>query len=544
MRRRLRARWMVLTWALAGCGLGNPDLVLAPDGGIGGGDDVGSVEDLGFPEDLGVDVGAVDVGRDVGGRDVVGDVGGLTDVADGGVTPDVPVEDVGVDVVPVDLGEPDAGTRDTGTPDTGSPDTGVIDSGPRDSGPLDTGPVDSGVMDAGPRDTGVDVPVVVDNGPPDVGTPDVGTPDVGTPDAGPTVVGAFTESCSVSGTGTINGPGRYLMAGTTAGRANEHRASCAGEGGQTGDNPDVGYLITLTGLSRLRWTARPTGATTFTPVISITQSCNDQGGGDRRFRDEVACVENGSFTGFNGGGTVDLPAGNYYLVVDGYRATGAGATSGAYEVNLEVTAWENSPAYSQELLTTLRCSTVPGAGPGRAEIMDGDDTVSTIQALGFSFNYFGQAFDRLAFYSNGFLAFITSEATPWNDRAWRNHSIAFTGQPRGVVAPFWDDLEVNGSGDVYFWIDGTAPNRVAHVYWQTATFYRDGGTNISFEARLFQTSNVIEFVYCAENRNNNYSRGGEATIGLESYDQTQGRLVSLNRTGAVAPNTGYRFTPR
>ena len=115
-----------------------------------------------------------------------------------------------------------------------------------------------------------------------------------------------------------------------------------------------------------------------------------------------------------------------------------------------------------------------------------------------------------------------------------------------MVAAFWDDLRVDnstGSG-VYFWLDGSAPNRVAHVYWRNASFYQDGGTRIGVEARLYQTTNVIEFRYCGENRNNSYSRGGSATIGVESYDQSLGRLIALNQTGAVSPGAGYRLTPR
>ncbi len=514
---------MVLSWALAGCGLGNPELVVAADGGDITTEDVGFAEDIGALDVGGPDVGGPDVGRDAG-RDVT-----AGDVADAVIVTDVPT----------DVGAPDVVMPDVVTPDVVVTDNGMVDSGTRDTGPLDTGMIDTGPRDSGPIDTGVMDVGTPDVGTPDVGTPDVGTPDVGTPDAGPTVVGAPSESCTLSGAPAINGVGRYVMTGTTAGRTNDHHGTCA-EG--TDDNPDVGYLVTLSGHSRLSWTVRPTTASGFVPVVYVTQNCAEYGGSDDQFRDEVACVSNGGFTALTGGGAVDLPAGSYYLVVDGYRASTPGG-SGGYEVTLDVSSSENGSSYNQELVPTLRCAAIPSTG--RVEIMDGDDMVSGIQGLGFSFNYFGRAVDRLAFSTNGFLMFITSETAPYNTRAWRNHSIPFTGQPRGVVAPFWDDLTINGSADVYFWIDGPTGARVAHVSWQGARFYRDpGDTTVSFEARFFQGTNVIEFVYCSENREDAFSRGGSATIGLESYDQTQGRLVSLNRVGAVAPNTGYRFTPR
>ncbi len=429
MKPAVAARWLVLSWALAGCGLGNPTLVVADDGGAvedTAADDVGLVEDVGSP----VDAGTIDVGGDVPVRDAGGDAG--RDVVDGGVVPDVVTPDVGGrDVVTIDTGTVDTGAMDVGTTDVGPRDTGVIDTGVIDTGPRDVGTPDVGTPDVGTPDVGA----------PDVGTPDVGTPDAGTPDAGLTVVGAPTETCNLSGTAAINGVGRYLMTSTTMGRTNEYQGTCA-DGTDT--NPEVGYLVTLTEHSRLTWTARPTGTPGFVPVVYLTQNCAEQGGDDDRFRDEVACINNGNLPGFAGGGTVDLPPGNYYLVVDGYRS-GSSAGSGAYEVVLDVIPWENSNSYSQEQLFSLRCTPVPTSGT--AQIMDGDDTVSDIQALGFSFNYFGRALDKLAFSSNGFFMFITTETAPYNTSAWRNHSIAFSGQPRGVVAPFWDDLTINGAAD-------------------------------------------------------------------------------------------------
>ncbi len=387
-----------------------------------------------------------------------------------------------------------------------------------------------------------DVPAPVDV--PDVALVDIASIDVSaidvppitadtTPiDTGPTTTGGATESCVLTGVPTVAGFGHYALTGTTAGRTNDHRPSCAADDAAA----DVGYLVTLPAFSRLTWTARPTG-TAFVPVVYLTQSCTEQATDDHRFRDEVACLDHATTTT----GTVDLPAGTYYLVVDGYRSS-SGSTSGAFDLVLDVTAAEPSVAYTQELLTTLRCSTIPSSA---TRLSSGDDVASSVTALGFSFSYFGRSVDRLTYDTNGFVTFAASGMSPSSDTAWRNHSLPFSGLPRGVVAPLWDDLIVGTmSGGVYFWIDGASPSRVVHVLWSNVSFYRDRATTVSFEARLFQTTNVIEFVYCSENRNSSFSRGGEATIGLESFEQTAGRLVSLNRTGAVAPNTGYRFTPR
>jgi hypothetical protein len=459
--------------------------------------------------------GGTDVGVEVG-ADAHADVG-LPEALPG--KPDVPERDASPDAGPMDAGPMDAGPLDTGPRDAGPLDTGPRDTGPLDAGPPDTGPLDTGPLDTGPPDIGVDIPAIPDTGPPDSGT---------------TTITTFREACVTTGAAAINGFGRYVIIGSTAGRTDDHQPTCTDR-----RNPDVGYLVNITAFSRLTWLARPT-ASLFAPVVTLTQTCGEQ---DSKFTNEVACATNRGSAGAARGGTVDLPAGVYYLSVDG-DLEGSSAESGPFELTVTVAPSEPAPNYSVEALTDTTCPTVPAS---TVSIEDADDAVSGIQGLGFEFNFFGRDFNRLAFYTNGFFSFIADEPTPWSARpSWRNHSIVFDGQPRGVVAAFWDDLRVDnatGSG-VYFWLDGTAPDRVAHVYWRNASFFWEGSTRISVEARLYQSTNVIEFRYCGESRNNSYSRGGSATIGVESYDQSLGRLIALNQVGTVAPNTGYRFTPQ
>jgi hypothetical protein len=535
---RESARCVVLTLALAGCGLSNPTVVVGPDSAA-------RVDGVVGPEasvvDVATDLGAVDVGRDAG------------DAPDVAMRADVPI-DLGNDALEGDSGPPDSGEVDAGMLESGVVDTGVIDSGVRETGVIDAGPPDSGVVDSGPRDTGpADTGImdtgVVDSGPPDIGPPDTGPvdagfdvpviPDTGPPDAGTITVTSYTENCTTTGTGPVNGPGHYLLSGTTVGRGSDHRPSCA-------DNsaPDIGFLVTLPTFSRLSWTARPFGTANFSPVVYLTQNCATQGGGDTRYLDEVACVTTDGAPAHTRSGYVDLPAGNYYLAVDGDDNNGT-PNSGPFEVTLDVVASETSRAYSVERLTGRTCPTPPS---GSVLINDGDDVVSSTRTLPFTVQYFGVPLARLAAYDNGFFTFLPDgAATPSSPSlSWRNPSLAFSGLPAGVVAPFWDDLVVStsGSSDVNYWVDGTTPDRVAHLYWGNVQFYRDTGTRVSFDVRLVETSNVIEFTYCSESRMTNASRGDEATIGLESLDQAAGVLVGLNAANSVAPGTGYRFVPR
>ncbi len=526
---------------LVGCELGNPAVVFGPDAGDRSLDVAQSVDvaaDVGGDQGVGDDAidaaGGGDVADVTAGSDVALDLGDDLGALDAGVA-DIGVIDVaGLDTGTMDAGSADSGVVDTGPLDTGpsdlgfdiptKPDTGPLDTGPLDTGPLDTGPLDTGPLDTGPLDTGPDVPVIPDTGPPDAGT---------------TVITAYSESCAVPGPAQITGPGSYAITGSTVSRANDHRPSC------TDDTSigDVGYLVRLSGLSRLTWSARPTGTPAFTPVIYITQGCQSQASGDSRFVNEVACVSNVGADALTRGGAVDLPAGDYYFVVDG-AANGSAPTTGAFEVTLNVVAVESSRSYSVERVTTRSCSTIPS---GANIINDGDDVVSTIRTLPFSFRYFGTPVTRFAVYTNGLFTFLPDTGNAWSaTTSWRNHSITFNGPPAGIVAPFWDDLIAasGGSSDIHQWVDGTISDRVAHFYWEGVQFFWSRSTTVTFEVKLFETSNIIEFAYCTESPMNTYSRGGSATVGIESLDQTAGVLISLNSNTAIAPNTGYRFLPR
>jgi hypothetical protein len=440
--------------------------------------------------------------------------------ADDAPAPEVDVEDA--------TSRPFDSTGDAGV-EPEPPEAGPIDA---DAGVLDLGPPDAGAPDAPESDV-----VVRDVSAPDVLAPDVPQVDAGIDVARPSdatiVVERPIESCVPMSSPIIDGPGRYALSGTTVGHADSHRGSCS-----DADAPDVGYPITLPSFSRVAWQVRSTVPFTFSPVVYITSGCAELGG---RFANEVAC---GVSPLAGGGSTVDLPAGSYFLVVDGTRGPLMTPNAGSFEVALTVTAAEPSPAYAVQSLSGLPCTAIPMS---RVALGAGDDVVSPALSLGFNFTYFGASFSRVALYSNGFFTFLGEAASPWPAAtSWRNHALAFDGQPRGVVAPLWDDLTVDTTtgSNAYFWVAGTSPNRVAHVFWRDVAFKHEPITRVSFEARLYQTTHVIDFLYCGEGRSSAVSRGGSATVGIESMDQSAARLVGLNRVGTVAPNTGYRFIPR
>lgn len=127
---------------------------------------------------------------------------------------------------------------------------------------------------------------------------------------------------------------------------------------------------------------------------------------------------------------------------------------------------------------------------------------------------------------------------------------------RPKIAPLWDDIRVNSAGSVNYRLTGTAPNRILTVEWLQMRWNDGagggGGNVMSFQARLFETTNVIQF---------NYFQGptavnsGSASIGLAGL--SLGEFLSVNSAGTAvssvtetntinakpATNARYTFTP-
>ena len=134
-----------------------------------------------------------------------------------------------------------------------------------------------------------------------------------------------------------------------------------------------------------------------------------------------------------------------------------------------------------------------------------DNAVSQQIALPFPFYYGGTLMPSLTATSEGYLDF-TSNRFSYNTNN-------FGGNGR-YVAPLWDDLSGAG-GTASYVVSGTAPNRVFVFQWLNWRWNNTStAANISFQARLYEGSNVIQFVYRPE-AGAFSSANASATIGLD-----------------------------
>ncbi|TND10386.1 MAG: fibronectin type III domain-containing protein [Bacteroidetes bacterium] len=179
-----------------------------------------------------------------------------------------------------------------------------------------------------------------------------------------------------------------------------------------------------------------------------------------------------------------------------------------------------------------------------------DDALSAATNIGFSFTYNCVTYTQFKASSNGWLS-LGSAATA----NMFGNALATTGQGP-IVAPLWDDLLVGTGGSVNYVMTGSAPNRVLTVEWLNMEWsYTAASAGISCQVKLYETTNVIEYIY---RQDAGATASPSASIGLNGG--TSGTdFYSLNGTGgspaanygtetnnlSAKPATGqvYRWTP-
>ncbi|GIF23735.1 hypothetical protein BJ973_004346 [Actinoplanes tereljensis] len=148
----------------------------------------------------------------------------------------------------------------------------------------------------------------------------------------------------------------------------------------------------------------------------------------------------------------------------------------------------------------------------------------------------GLSFSSVYVSTNGFLTFGTNSTGTARSV---NQAMPTAGAPDSVVAPFWDDLEVDASASVLTKVTGTAPNRTWIVEWRNVKFRPSGPDRITFEAK-FAESGPISFHYGT--LTTALQQGAAATVGIESASGTVASQYSY-LTAAVVSNSSITYNP-
>ena len=121
-----------------------------------------------------------------------------------------------------------------------------------------------------------------------------------------------------------------------------------------------------------------------------------------------------------------------------------------------------------------------------------DDTASAVNNIGFDFYFQGVRFSQFSANSNGLIrlgAVAVQGGSPYKPLAQAGLSLI---TPYGA-----DQRTVVTTGKVHFKVIGSAPNRTLVVEWlnMQSNFNAGGTADLTYQARLNETTGVIEFVY-------------------------------------------------
>ena len=154
-----------------------------------------------------------------------------------------------------------------------------------------------------------------------------------------------------------------------------------------------------------------------------------------------------------------------------------------------------------------------------------DDGYYNNVPIGFDFWYMGIRYTTISASTNGWFT-LGADIT----NSTLNNNLTSGGAPRPVIAPLWDDLDVQDATSVSYKVTGSAPSRIFTLqYLNMQWVYNASGNTISFQARLYESTGKVDFVYRPENGNLN---NPSASIGIAATATGSGNFLSLNGSGS------------
>jgi hypothetical protein len=228
------------------------------------------------------------------------------------------------------------------------------------------------------------------------------------------------------------------------------------------------------------------------------------------------------------------------LVADSYTvAAGVGTrcpTVAAAQVELTADVVQNlrlGPDYGQ---LGYACSVGASGYVAASTVFNltGDDATAPI-TLPFPVMMHGRSYSSGFVHTNGLVSFGPTVGT----NLWNNLSMPNTLAPNAVVAPFWDDLVVDGQASIRTQVSGTAPNRSLNIEWRNVLIYDFAPDRVTFEVAFHEDGRIV-FHYGA--MDTPWKHGGAATVGIES---ASGRVAAQysHHEAALTPNSSITYTP-
>lgn len=321
-------------------------------------------------------------------------------------------------------------------------------------------------------------------------------------------------------------PEAAVVGDTSAGVARSTRCSTSESG------REVFYTVEVPPGQRATVRAQPQAGATWRPRLRAFAGC-----------DSTVCRS--SAVASSSGGTATLALDNPSQALVRMQVSVASTTATGGPFDLSVTAAPLSPAPMPYYTLT----SIPGAcddvRTGTARSL-ADDSTTGIVALPWTFRFFAASEAYFSVSSNGFAQlWPSSVGSPSSQYTTTRLPDVF--EPNNMIAPFWDDLDVAGtSSNVRTLSLGAAPSRrfvIQWTDWQPVGAGATASDRLTFQAKLFETTGVIEFHYCSLRPENSRNTGGSATVGVENAAGDLGNLVRYRSPGSISTATAFRLTP-
>lgn len=315
-------------------------------------------------------------------------------------------------------------------------------------------------------------------------------------------------------------------------RASPACAASTANGGQ------LFYQVTVPANQRVTVRAVPMGAmAAWTPTVRVLGTCT-----------ATSCIDSSTAAMAGGPATVNLV--NNMAMPRDFLVSVAGTSTTAGTFNLEASAGMNLPGYTVDNTVAASCDDL---AMGTAVMPAGgwsDDSTTAIAMLPFTFQFFAAPQTHWSMNSNGLLQ-LYPNAMGSTSTAYINTAIASQSTPNGFIAAFWDDLRIvtapdGGTGtSARYATLGTGSSRRFVAQWTDFTFASPSTVRLTFQVKLFETTNVIEMHYCSITPATDARAGGnEATFGAEDPTGTIGAHIATNMTDVVRTGRAFRLTPR
>ncbi|MBA8885466.1 hypothetical protein FHW13_003331 [Dokdonella fugitiva] len=179
------------------------------------------------------------------------------------------------------------------------------------------------------------------------------------------------------------------------------------------------------------------------------------------------------------------------------------------------------PGYTPDDTVAAAFVDITSTGTGLGLADDGEVGIT----IPFSFSFYGVPSNQLCIANNGVIVFGVSTC----DVAFSNTALpgTFGG---AAIAPFWDDF-YQPSGNVYWAVQGTSPNRTVIIEWDRAHYNVGAETSgrAQVEAILGEDGSIsFQYQNTAFGTPSSFDHGISATIGLQNADASLVNQYSFN----------------